>query len=62
MSTKKVIDVSFSFANRDNFSTIPLSVYRKIELELKKNVWFTPTERGRQFNYIFRWWSQMVSK
>ena len=60
--TGKVIDVSFSFGNRDNFSTIPLSVYRKIELELKKNVWFTPTEHGRQFNYIFRWWSQMVSK
>ena len=60
--TGKIIDVSFSFGNIDNFSTIPISVYRKIELELKKNVWFTPTEHGRQFNYIFRWWSQMVSK
>ena len=60
--TGKVIDVSFSFGNIDNFSTIPISVYRKIELELKKSIWFTPTEHGKQFNYICRWWSQMVSK
>ena len=60
--TGKVIDVSFSFANRDNFSTIPLSVYRKIELELKKNIWFVPTEHGKQFNYILLWWEQIVIK
>ena len=60
--TGKIIDVSFSFGNRDNFSTIPLSVYHKIELELKKNVWFTPTEHGSQFNYIFLWWEQLVIK
>ena len=60
--TGKVIDVSFSFGNRDNFSIIPLSVYRKIELELKKNIQFVPTEHGKQFNYIFLWWSQKVSE
>ena len=60
--TGKVIDVMFSFTNRENFAIIPISVYRKIELELKKNIWFTPTEHGKQFNYICRWWSQMVSK
>ena len=60
--TGKVIDVMFSFSNRENFATIPISVYRKIELELKKSIWFTPTEHGKQFNYIFLWWSQMVSK
>ena len=60
--TGKVIDVSFSFGNRDNFSTIPVSVYHKIELELKKNIQFVPTEHGKQFNYIFLWWSQKVSE
>ena len=60
--TGKIIDVSFSFGNRDNFSTIPLSVYRKIELELKKNIWFVPTEHGKQFNYILLWWEQIVIK
>ena len=59
--TGKVIDVSFAFSNRDNFATIPISVYRKIELELKKNIWFTPTEHGKQFNYILLWWSQEVT-
>ena len=60
--TGKVIDVSFSFSNRENFATIPISVYRKIELELKKNIWFTPTEHGKQFNYILLWWEQKVSE
>ena len=60
--TGKVVDVSFSFSNRENFATIPLSVYRKIELELKKNIWFVPTEHGKQFNYIFLWWEQLVIK
>lgn len=59
--TGKVIDVSFAFSNRDNFATIPISVYRKMELELKKNIWFTPTEHGKQFNYILLWWSQEVT-
>ena len=58
----KVIDVSFSFSNRENFATIPISVYRKIELELKKNIWFVPTEHGKQFNYILLWWEQKVSE
>ena len=60
--TGKVTDVMFSFSNLENFATIPISVYRKIELELKKNIWFVPTEHGKQFNYILLWWEQIVSK
>ena len=60
--TGKVIDVRIAFGNRYIFSTIPVSVYRKIELELKKNIRFTPTEHGKQFNYILLWWSQEVSE
>lgn len=60
--TGKVVDVAFSFSNRENFATIPISVYRKIELELKENIWFVPTEHGKQFNYILLWWEQIVSK
>ena len=60
--TGKVIDVSFGFSNRENFATIPISVYRKIELELKKNIWFVPTEHGKKFNYILLWWEQKVSE
>ena len=60
--TGKVIDVMFTVSNRNEFTTIPISVYRKIELELKRNVWFTPTDHGKEFNYILLWWKQMVSK
>ena len=60
--TGKVTDVMFSFSKRGDFATIPIDVYRKIELELKKNIWFTPTEHGKQFNYILLWWKQIVSK
>ena len=60
--TGKVIDVSFGFSNRENFATIPIPVYHKMELELKKNIQFVPTEHGKQFNYIFLWWEQKVSE
>ena len=35
--TGKVIEVDFDFLSTEPFATIPISVYRKIELELKKN-------------------------
>ena len=60
--TGKIVDVMFTVSNRNEFATIPISVYRKIELELKRNVWFTPTDHGKKFNYILLWWKQMVSK
>ncbi len=58
----KVIDVMFSFINKDGFVTIPISVYHKIEEELKKNIWFTTTENGKKWNYVLLWWKQIVSK
>lgn len=60
--TGKIIDVMFTFSTIDGFSTIPLSVYRNIELELKKNIWFTTTENGKKWNYVLLWWQQIVSK
>ena len=35
-STGKVDEVSFEFHKSDPFATIPVSVYRKIETEIKK--------------------------
>ena len=54
-STGKVDEVSFEFHSRDPFATIPISVYRKIENEIKKNIWFTLTAEGKSLNYIFFW-------
>lgn len=57
-NTGKVDEVYFEFTNFDPYATIPVSVFRKIEMELKKNIWFTPTIEGRKLNYILRWWNQ----
>lgn len=57
-SSGKVDEVSFEFVNFAPFATIPVSVFRKIETELKKKLKFTPTEEGEKLSYIFYWWAQ----
>lgn len=54
----KVLEVKFQFVNFRCYATIPVSVFRKIEVELKKNIWFTPTTDGKKLNYIFLSWMQ----
>ena len=54
-STGKVDEMHFEFRSRDPFATIPVSVYRKIETEIKKKIWFTLTTEGKNLNYIFYW-------
>lgn len=56
--TGKVDDVEFTFMSNGAYATIPISVYRKIETEIKKNIWYTPTEEGKKLNYILYWWAQ----
>ena len=56
--TGKVDEVNFEFVNFGGYATIPVAVYRKIELEIKKNIWFTLTEEGKKLNYILQWWAQ----
>lgn len=58
--TGKVIEVDFDFLSTEPFATIPVSVYRKIELELKKNIWFVPTTEGKKMNFLVRMWSQEI--
>ena len=36
-------EVEFSFMNFGTYATIPISVYRKIETDLKEKVWYIPT-------------------
>lgn len=55
--TGKVEEVYFKFTTFGPYATIPVSVYRKIETEIKSKVWFTPTAEGRKLNYIFRAWN-----
>lgn len=59
--TGEIADVVFCFPSEDYFAPYaltPVSVYREIEVELKKNVRFTPTAEGKNLNYIFKFWMQ----
>ena len=58
--TGKIMEVDFNFIalERNPYTTIPVSVFRKIEVELKKNVWFTPSEEGKNMSYILLCWRQ----
>ncbi|NDW12836.1 DUF5043 domain-containing protein [Bacteroides sp. 214] len=58
--TGRVIEVDFTFISIHPFATIPISVYRNIENEIKQNIWFTPTVEGKKLNYILRSWLQEV--
>lgn len=58
--TGKIADVIFSFISNTPFGTIPISVYRKMEKDLKENVWFIPTNEGKRWNYIALGWVHKV--
>ncbi|GHT30604.1 hypothetical protein FACS189432_09670 [Bacteroidia bacterium] len=58
--TEKVIEVNFNFHKTDKYATIPVSVYRKIETELKANIWVTPTAEGKKLNYLMLGWRHEV--
>jgi hypothetical protein len=61
-STGKVVDVEFEFLTDRIAAKFPPAVYRRIELELKRHIWFTPTEYGRRLNCIFLNWIQKVGE
>ena len=50
--TGKVEDVKFWFTDFEHYSTLPISNYRDIELKLKEQVSYTPSNIGKQLNYI----------
>ena len=59
-STGKVIEVDFNFHYSNVFGTIPVSTYRKIELELKDQIWFTLTNAGKSLNFTKIAWRHEV--
>lgn len=58
--TGKVMEVKFDFFSQSGFAKIPVSTYRSIELKLKSEVWFTPSDEGKKMNYLVRWWRQPI--
>ena len=51
--TGRVDEVYFRFYHRDPYAKIPVSTFRKMELELKEKVRFQPTEDGKKLDYIY---------
>ena len=60
-TTGYIDDVYFEFDNTEPYATIPVSVYRNIELEIKEKVRFTLTNEGKKLNYIY-YWNDIVPK
>ena len=58
--TGKITEVEYRLFGFNPYASIPVSVYRKIETELKKNVWFVPTQEGKRRNYILLAWRHEV--
>ena len=58
--TGKISDVEFRFLSISPYATIPVNVYRKIEVDLKENIWFIPTIEGKKRNYIMLFWRHEV--
>ncbi len=50
----EITDVVYVFTNFQSLGNVPPDTYRELELRLKKDVQFTPTNTGRTVNYIFR--------
>ena len=51
--TGRIIELEFNFPAFCPFATIPVAVYRTIEVNLINQIQFTPTAKGRRMNYIF---------
>ena len=60
-STGKVNEVFFSFMFNGPFITVPVSTFRKLELELKEKIWFTISPEGKKLKFILVAWRQEVS-
>lgn len=56
----RVIEVDFTFFSESAFVSIPVSTYRKIEVALKKQIWFTPTTVGKKLETILASWTHKV--
>lgn len=54
-TTGKVGDVMFNFVTWESFAKIPVSTYRKIELEIKEKLLYNLTDDGKKLNYIYTW-------
>ena len=54
--TGRVKEVHFRFFYDSSFATIPVSTFRRMEVAIKEQVLFIPTDFGRSLNFISAGW------
>ena len=54
--TGKISELYFDFAEHTPYVTVPISVYREIEIKLV-GLKYTLTPLGKTLNYIYQWWA-----
>lgn len=59
-ATGKVIGVDYRFLETSPLAEVPISVFREIELRMKDEIHFTLTDTGRQYNYLYFGWIQII--
>jgi hypothetical protein len=59
--TGSIKEIHFRFGRESGYATIPVSTYRRLELELIRRFQFTPSAHGRSLNFMFRGWHTNAS-
>lgn len=59
-STGKVIEIEFIFLENGPFRYVPVEIFRKIETDLKSQIWFIMTTEGKKLNYGGLGWTQTI--
>ena len=56
--TGRVMEVYFNFFTFEPYARVPLRVYREIEVKLKEQIRYQPSETGKQLNHLMLAWFQ----
>ena len=59
-TTGKVVGTEYTFIDSTPMAGMPLSLFRKIELRMKDEIYFTLTNTGKKYNYIYFYWIQEI--
>lgn len=59
-TTGKVVGTEYTFIDSTPMAGMPLSLFRKIELRMKDEIYFTLTDAGKKCNYIYFYWIQEI--
>jgi len=59
-TTGKVVGTKFTYLDTTPMAEMPISLFRKIELRMKEEIYFTLTDAGKKLNYIYFYWIQEI--